>query len=61
MTLSINDTKHNSTAINYAEWRYAECRVYFIFMLNVIMLFHYVEFRYAECHCAEFRYSECHF
>jgi hypothetical protein len=32
-TFSVNDTQHNNTAINYAE-----CRVKFNVILNVIML-----------------------
>jgi hypothetical protein len=39
MTLSINDTQHNYTLYrDYAECRYSERRVSFIFMLSVIIV-----------------------
>jgi hypothetical protein len=37
MTLSINDTQHN-TICHYAECCYAKCRDFCIAMLNVVML-----------------------
>ena len=45
VTISKNETQHNSIACHYADCHYAQCRVFYFF---------------AECRYVECRQAKCH-